>query len=142
MPIHIENKAGTYREGVDPDGNRWRTQLKADYGYINGLDAVDGDYLDVFLGPNPDNASNVYVVHQVKPGTREYDEDKCLIGFDSKKKAMKAYKGSYDRDDMIGSVEVVDVPTFLQQLRKYAKKKDKGKVTERKHKKPYHEGRV
>ena len=36
LPIKIENKVGSVRSGVDPDGNDWSVTMGVDYGFIMG----------------------------------------------------------------------------------------------------------
>lgn len=108
LNISIENRAGTYRRGIDPDGHEWKTKLHNDYGYIRGSVGVDGDHVDCFIGPDRDS-QRVYIIHQVKPGTGVYDEDKVMLGFSGALEAKKAYLSNYDRSDMFGSMETVTV---------------------------------
>ena len=108
LDISIENRAGTYRRGVDPDGHAWKTKLHHDYGYIRGSVGVDGDHVDCFLGPDRDS-EKVYVIHQVKPMTKTYDEDKVMLGFSDSQQAKRAYLSNYDRSDMFGSMETVTI---------------------------------
>lgn len=108
LNISIENRAGTYRRGTDPDGHEWKTKLHNDYGYIRGSVGVDGDHVDCFIGPDRDSR-RVYIIHQVKPGTRTYDEDKVMLGFTGALQAKKAYLSNYDRNDMFGSMESVTI---------------------------------
>ena len=108
LDISIENRAGTYRRGVDSDGHAWKTKLHHDYGYIRGSIGVDGDHVDCFLGPDRDS-EKVYIVHQTKPGTNTYDEDKVMLGFSDSLQAKRAYLSNYDRSDMFGSMETVTI---------------------------------
>lgn len=96
IQIDVENKAGSERKGVSPSGKPWSTRMFSHYGEIRGTEGVDGDKLDVYVGPNHD-ASLVVVIHQYEPETGQYDEDKVMIGFDSVEEAIGAYKKQYDR---------------------------------------------
>ena len=49
----------------------------------------------------------MYIVHQTKPGTKTYDEDKVMLGFSDSLQAKRAYLSNYDRSDMFGSMEMV-----------------------------------
>lgn len=82
LNISIENKKGSVRRGVDKDGHKWATKMHFDYGYIRGTEGTDGDHVDCYLGGNKD-AKKVYIVHQNDPVTHKYDEDKCMLGFDT-----------------------------------------------------------
>lgn len=111
LKISIENKKGTTRSGKDKDGHEWHTFMHYDYGYIRGTEGTDGDHLDCFIGGN-ENAKNVYIIHQNDPMTNEYDEDKCMLGFDSKEDAKAAYLRHYDRPGFLGSMVTMSVEEF------------------------------
>lgn len=111
MNISIENKKGTYRSGIDPDGHKWKTLMHYDYGYIRGTVGTDSDYVDCFIGPDK-NAKKVYVIHQNNPITHKYDEDKCMLCFESAEAAKKAYMKQYDRPGFFGSMETLTVEQF------------------------------
>lgn len=96
LKIDIENRAGTYRRGKAKDGTKWATYMHYPYGEIRGTEGVDGDKLDVYVGPNHDS-SLVVVVHQCRPDTGKYDEDKVMLGFNSVEEAIGAYKNQYNK---------------------------------------------
>lgn len=98
LEVSIENRKGGVREGVDPDGNEWRTKMKYPYGYIRRTEGADGDHVDCFVGPVKDSAT-VYVVHIKDPKTDKYDEDKVMLGFSSKEDAEKAFRQHYDNPE-------------------------------------------
>lgn len=96
MPISIENPKGSIRTFKKPDGSIGSIIMKNHYGYFKKTsgNGKDGDAVDVFLGPNPENFEYVYVVDQnTKEG--DFDESKVMIGFDSKDEAKKAYMSNY-----------------------------------------------
>ena len=111
MDISIENKKGSYRSGVDGDGHKWRTYMNYDYGYIRGTVGTDGDHTDCYIGPD-ENATKVYVIHQNNPVTHKYDEDKCMMCFESADAAKKAYMKQYDRPGFFGSMETLTIDQF------------------------------
>jgi hypothetical protein len=96
LKIDVENKRGSYRRGKDKDGNEWKCYMHHHYGEIRGTKGTDGDLLDVYVGPNHDS-SLVVVVHQHRPDTGKYDEDKVMLGFNSVEEAIGAYKNQYDK---------------------------------------------
>lgn len=98
LDISIENKAGSVRKGVDPDGNKWATKMMLPYGYIRRTEGTDGDHVDCFIGPDK-TASKVYVIHIKDPKTGKYDEDKCMLGMYSAKHARKVFNKHYDNPD-------------------------------------------
>ena len=92
--ITIENPKGSVRRGTDSKGNEWENTLNNDYGYIRGTEGVDGDHIDVYLSDNP-TEGNVYVIDQVNPETREFDEHKVMYGFNSIDEAREAYLANF-----------------------------------------------
>lgn len=119
LDIGIENKKGTTRKGSDPDGNEWESTLTADYGYFKNVAAHDGDDLDVFIGPHPEEEDQVYIVRQVTPGTDEFDEYKVLVGFTSQDEALNTYLGNYDRYDMFDGITSMDPDEFVGRIEEF-----------------------
>ncbi len=111
LNISIENRKGSVRRGVDSDGHEWATKMNYDYGYIRGTEGVDSDHLDCYLGGN-ENAEYVYIVHQNNPKTHEYDEDKCMLGFDTLAEAKAAYLSQYDRPGFVGKIDIMPFGKF------------------------------
>lgn len=133
MPISIENKAGSKREGEDPDGHKWSVLMHADYGYIRSTLGADDEGIDCYVGANR-KADHVYIIKQhaiekVKlwgskycPDCKEhahdcactefFDEDKVMLGFDNKEAAIAAYKKQYDSDLFLGPVSTMSVIDF------------------------------
>jgi len=109
--ILIENAAGSYREGKDADGKPWRIRLGVHYGEFEGTKGVDGDALDVFLGPDLD-APRVYIIRQKIPGEDGHDEDKCAVGFRTKAAAEAAYRSMFDRPGFLMDVLIMTAEEF------------------------------
>lgn len=117
LSIRIENEAGSVRCGTKPDGTPWETRMLYPYGYISGTEGVDGDEVDVFLGPNLDSQA-VYVVHQRKVGDwSKYDEDKVMVGFDSEEDARLAFLRNYDDERFLGPITAMPVVAFVTKVR-------------------------
>ena len=106
IPIAIENRKGSVRTGTDPDGNEWRTKMKHPYGYIKGTKGVDGEPVDVYVGPDKE-APEAFVVHQHKDDGKGYDEDKVMLAFPNKAEAKKAYLAHYDDPKFLGPISRV-----------------------------------
>lgn len=117
LDIAIENKAGSVRRGVDPGGKEWETHMVCDYGYVKRSQGVDGDHVDVFLGPDLDRAPDVFVVHQRKAGDwKSFDEDKAMLGFMSKEEAISAYLKHFDDPRFLGPVDAMPFEVFVEKV--------------------------
>lgn len=92
--ISIENPKGSYRSGTSPDGTKWRNMLACDYGDIRGTESVDGDPVDIYLSDHPEKGA-VFVIDQIDPKTKKFDEHKVMYGFDSIEDAKKTYLACY-----------------------------------------------
>lgn len=64
-----------------------------------------------YIGPDK-KADKVYVIHQNNPVTHKYDEDKCMLCFESADAAKKAYMKQYDRPGFFGSMETLTIEQF------------------------------
>lgn len=115
MNISIENKKGSIRRGTDSDGHKWAIKMHYDYGYIRGTEGADGDHVDCYLGGN-EGAKKVYIIHQKIPGTDKYDEDKCMLGFDTLEEAKAAYLKQYDKPGFFGGVDTIAVEVFKEKV--------------------------
>src|SRR5699024_10790837 len=100
----------------DRDGHEWRIKMKNAYGYIRGSVGADKEHVDCYLGPN-EKAPNVYIVHQRKAGDwRKFDEDKCMIGFSSRKAARRAYLDHYDDPRFLGTITTMPIGEFREKV--------------------------
>jgi len=98
MRITIESPRGSIRKGTDSNGTAWQRQMRNHYGYFTNTtgNGKDGDAVDVFIGPHPEDFDRVYVVDQKVDG--RFDESKVMIGFYSKQEALQAYLSNYSPD--------------------------------------------
>lgn len=92
--VSIEQPVGSVRSGKDASGKEWSQVMNNTYGYIRGTESVDGDHIDVFLGPDM-NSDMVYVVDQVNTDG-SFDEHKVMMGFPSLEDARSAYFSNYE----------------------------------------------
>lgn len=117
LELAIENPVGSVRSGKKPDGTAWHTKMKHAYGEISGTNGVDGDPVDIFVGPDLD-APTVYVVHQRKVDDWDkYDEDKCMVGFPSEAAARDAFLANYDDPRFLGPITALPVDQFIAKVR-------------------------
>lgn len=117
LTIAIENPAGSVRRGTNRHGVSWEIRMRFDYGEVLGSMGVDGDPVDIYMGPNLE-APMVYVVHQRKVGLwDEYDEDKCMVGFDCQADAEAAFLSNYNDQRFLGPVTAMSVSEFVDKVR-------------------------
>lgn len=96
LDISIENPAGSERSGTDKSGKAWSIPMQDHYGYIKGTVGKDKDHLDVFINPANPESNKVFVVDQVDPKTRAFDEHKILMGFNTEDEARSGYLRNYE----------------------------------------------
>jgi len=124
LDISIENPKGSYRQGVSPDGTEWKSKMHHHYGYIKGTVARDKDQIDIFLGSKPES-DDVFVVNQVDPKTKKFDEHKVMLGFSSPEQAKKGYLANYDKGwKGFGSMKQCSVKEFKYWLKDGNTKKE------------------
>lgn len=119
MNISIENPAGSVRSGIDQDGKAWEQTMNDHYGYFKNTKGKDGDHIDTFIkqGTNEDWAGTVYVVDQVDTTTKEFDESKVMLGYETMEEAKQAYMANYeDGWDGFMAITPVEVEAFKEWL--------------------------
>lgn len=117
LEVVIENPVGTVREGVDEGGRPWRTEFHYAYGEIPNTTGMDGDPVDVFVGPDA-TAREVYIVRQMKRKQwDQYDEDKVMIDFPTLEAARAAYLGHYDDPRFFGGIVAMPVDEFVRKVK-------------------------
>lgn len=118
LDISIETDKGELRHWYDPHNDtRGSTEMSHPYGYIRRTKGVDGDHVDVYVGPN-ENAPNVYIVHQMKaPDFKKYDEDKCMLAFPNAKAAKAAYLKNFNDPRFFGSMTTMPWPEFEKKVK-------------------------
>jgi RNA polymerase sigma factor (sigma-70 family) len=115
MQIVIENPRGSMRRGVSSNGEIWRREMTAHYGYISGTEGTDGDQVDVFIGKHPESEL-VFVVHQIDQSTGQFDELKVVLGETNMKKAKELYLSNYSKGWKCGEIEPMTVAQFKELL--------------------------
>lgn len=123
LDIDIENEEGSYREGQDKDGHKWRCYMHAHYGEFRKGEGTDGDKLDAYVGPYADSPL-VVVIRQVNPNTKAYDEDKVMLGFLTVDAAVETYKKQYDKPGFYGGCDIMSIGEFHRWMDKRGKRGD------------------
>jgi hypothetical protein len=110
IPLKIEIEVGDTKSGIGEDGKRWEKTYAFPYGEIpSSKTLADGDGVDIYLGSSP-LSPMVYVIHQLKRDG-SYDEDKCMLGFQSSGEAIHAYK-SHGPTWGFGTMDTMTVDQF------------------------------
>lgn len=95
LPVVIENRKGTIREGTDPSGHEWSITMQCDYGYVPSTEAAgDKEGLDVFIGDDQ-SSEYAYAVEQLKEDG-SFDEYKVVLGAPDLETAEKLYLSNYE----------------------------------------------
>jgi phage gp29-like protein len=122
LEIVLENPKGSIRTGINKAGEPWAIEMKHDYGYFAGIKGKDKDELDVFVGPHLESEL-VFVVNQVDPESRKFDEHKVVVGCLSAEESRELYEDNYTAGwDGFESI----VPMTLEQFKRWT---EGGKVT-------------
>lgn len=120
--ISIESPKGSIRSGKDENGNEWSIKMKNDYGYFKKTLGKDGDHIDVFIGPYPQE-NTIFVIDQNNLNG-DFDESKVMMGFKTKDDAIKAYMSNYTKDwKGFRCITQIDIENFKKWL--YDGKKQK-----------------
>lgn len=113
--IRVETPKGDTRSGTDRDGNPWSVVMPAHYGEFARTEGVDGDPVDVFVGPD-EHAAHAYVAHMAVPGTTRYDEDKVLCGFRTRDEAEAILRRAYNRPGLVLGLRKLTIPALAAWL--------------------------
>jgi DNA-directed RNA polymerase beta subunit len=123
----LELEPGDVRSGTSPEGKKWEKKMSLAYGHIPKTVGDDGETVDIYL--KEDGVfDHVYVVRQ-KKRDGSHDEDKCMVGFDSKEAAKDAYE-KHGPEWGFGSLEELTWDEFIDEylsergLEKAAAEKD------------------
>jgi hypothetical protein len=116
LKIRVETPKGGTRSGVDSDGKPWSVVMPAHYGEFARTLGADGDPIDAFVGPDA-HAPFAYVVHIQDPTTKEYDEDKVLLGFQNRDAALAAFSSAYTRPGFRAGVRKLSIGELRDWLR-------------------------
>ena len=119
LPISIENKAGSNRHWYDESADEHgKTKMVYPYGYVRGTLGLDGDEVDVYIGPDKE-AEMVYVVTQLKRFEFEkVDEQKVMLGFKDADRAKTAYLQHFNDARFFGEMKEMTMDEFKKELGK------------------------
>jgi hypothetical protein len=116
LDLAIEFTKGSKRPYRDDAGNQQFKTMKADYGEVLGTKGLDGDAVDVYVGPDKDS-DRVFVVTQMKRGDwAKVDEEKCILGTSSAAQAKKLYLSHYNDTRFCGAIKEMSMDRFKSRL--------------------------
>lgn len=118
LPVAIENPRGSYRRGVSPDGKPWQTKIThAHYGYFKRTEGKDGDHIDVFLCQDDLGSEIIFIINQVDPKSRRFDEHKVIAGVTNERRAREVYLANYeDGWTGLGEIKAMTLADFKKWL--------------------------
>lgn len=108
--VVIEAEPGSYRSGLDENGIPWSSHMGSTaYGFIPETEGLDGDALDVFVGPDR-RAKTLFVLKQVRhDDDSALDELKLFLGFRSLEAAKAEWMRIVGRPELDGGWNVGDL---------------------------------
>ena len=116
MDLAIEFPKGSKRSFEDDRGRTQYKTMHADYGEIAGTHGLDGDALDVYVGPDK-TSDHVFVVTQMKKNDWDkVDEEKCILGVKTIADARALYLKHYDDPRFCGSIKEMPMSDFRERL--------------------------
>jgi hypothetical protein len=123
LPVSVENEAGSTRHWYDPNAKEHgETEMVYPYGFVRGTLGLDGDEVDVYLGPDK-KSDQVFVITQLKRFEfEEVDEQKVMLGFTEAEAAKTAYLQHFNSARFFGNMKELTMDEFKKEL---AKKKGK-----------------
>lgn len=114
LPLIIEYRAGDLRGGTGADGKPWVRKLHCAYGEVQKTEGMDGDPLDVYIGPALDS-EKVFAITQMKaPAFKVVDEQKFMLGFHTMAKARATYLAHYPDERILGSIVEMPLAKFQE----------------------------
>jgi len=115
LSICVENPKGSFRYWQD--GSEFgSTEMKFDYGFIEGTMGTDGDSVDVYVGPDKKSELVCVVTQMKKPIFDQVDEQKLMIGFSNPEAAKAAYLAHYDDPGFFGGMTVCSIDDLKDKL--------------------------
>jgi len=118
LDIVIEWPKGSVRTGTDDHGKHWKRDMKADYGYIKGVNGHDGEPQDVYVGEDTDS-DTVYAIQQLKEDGETLDEVKLVLGMGDLLSARDLYLAHFPsewEDTRLGEIAEISFEELLDMV--------------------------
>ncbi len=112
------------------DGSWEKPNMPASYGYVKRSEGRDGEQVDIYFGDHP-QSQRVWIVDQIDPETRRFDEHKILAGFMTPAAARQAYVAAFSDgsgDRRIGAFTQMSIPQLRNWLKRGRRTKAVGKL--------------
>lgn len=118
LPVSIENRKGSVRHWYDKDADEHgTTKQEFPYGYVRGTMGLDGDEVDVYIGPDK-QSDRVFVITQLKRFEfKEIDEQKVMLGFPNQIAAKSAYLRHFNDARFFGDMKEMTMDEFKAKLK-------------------------
>lgn len=110
IEILLEYLKGDTRTKTMSNGSVISNVMPAAYGYILNTNDIHGEEIDVYLADLPDMNAQVYVLDQVNPGDKTFDEHKVFLGFGSIDEVTHTYEQVFS--DGSGPARIGDIVSF------------------------------
>lgn len=118
FPVTVEYRKGVRRTLLNPSGNIvYDRVMQYDYGFLRDTTGVDGDEVDVILGPY-ENSPKAFPIVMIDLGPdidKREDEFKICLGFMSEAEAVEAFLTMYPKS-FLGPVSELSVRGFRKEL--------------------------
>lgn len=117
LPIDVQFDKGDRRHYPAANGYpEYNVTMKAIYGEVPRTKGTDGDPVDVYIGPNT-KSTKVFVLRQMKfPKYESFDEEKCMLGFDSEEEAKSCYLKHHQNKKIFGGIKELTMDQFKERL--------------------------
>lgn len=126
LSITVETPKGGTR--TDKDGKWEVPDFPAHYGYLKRTVGADHEQVDVFFGDHPES-QRVWVIDQVDPATRKFDEHKCVLAAMTPKEARDLYASAFSDGSghaRVGAFTMMTVKQFKNWLKRGKRTKPLG----------------
>lgn len=119
MPVCVEIVKGGVKHSKSKEGKPWQRKMKCDYGYFEGVTAGDGEFLDCYIWRDYANPNNqVYVIKQMTPDGKEFDESKVMLGCASEQMAKDVYIAHCHTNKCFGDITPYTIEEFRNTIQK------------------------
>jgi hypothetical protein len=126
--IAIETPKGGTRKAKD---GAWEVKdFPAHYGYIKRTKGADDDHVDIFFGDHPDS-KRVWIIDQIDPATRRFDEHKCMLACATPKEARDLYASAFSNGtgpQRIGAFTMMSIDQFKNWVKRGKRTKPIGRL--------------